>query len=383
MPVRQRKQVKAWTLNKRNLLNLRNLRLKKMKNTFYITIILILIIPSLVLSQSITNVRFHQTDEDQVVITYDITSADGRAFEVELWLSQDGGRSFVMQPMSVSGDVGEKVKGGQGKRIVWDVLSDIRKLEGSLFVFKVIAMAKEMGDKSPGPITGMVFVRIPEGSFMMGSPSNEKGRYKSEGPQHRVTINSFYMQTTEVTQKQWREVMGNNPSNLKGDNLPVGNVSWNDCQEFIKKLNRRDPGKGYRLPSEAEWEYACRAETTTPFNTGSTIGNGPKGLARRKTTSVGSFAPNKWGLYDMHGNVYEWCEDWYHDSYRGSPSNGSAWVSPSGDRRLLRGGSWRSDPRVLPFCSSRRVRPGYPIQHHRFSFVVWRFFQSLILDSVF
>jgi len=170
----------------------------------------------------------------------------------------------------------------------------------------------------------MEFVLIPSGEFIMGSPSNEEGRDRDEGPQHRVRISKgFYMGQTEVTQSQWRSVMSTKPSRFKGNNLPVEQVPWNDAVEFCKKLSQRK-GKTYRLPTEAEWEYACRAGTSTPFNTGSTIstsqanyngnftyGSGQKGVDRQKTTEVGSFAPNSFGLYDMHGNVWEWCSDWY------------------------------------------------------------------------
>ena len=204
------------------------------------------------------------------------------------------------------------------------------------------------GQSVSGPLSGMEFALIPAGSFMMGSPSDESGRDSDEGPQHRVTISSFYMMTTEVTQGMWREVMGSNPSHFKGDNLPVESVSWNDVQEFLTKLNRRDPGKGYRLPSESEWEYACRAGTTTKYHSG----NGESDLGRvgwyrgnsdNRTHPVGQKSPNSWGLYDMHGNVWEWCEDWYHSSYNNAPIDGSAWISPSGSGRVLRGGSWGYD----------------------------------------
>jgi len=197
---------------------------------------------------------------------------------------------------------------------------------------------------------GMKFVLIPDGTFMMGSPSNEPKRYKNER-QHRVTVSRpFYMQTTEVTQKQWRAIMGNNPSYFKGDNRPVERVSWNDAKEFIRKLNRKEGTNKYRLPTEAQWEYACRARTTTPFYTGRCISTNqanydgrpmpgcPKGRERRETTTVGSFPPNKWGLYDMHGNVAEWCHDWRGDYLSGhviDPTGPS-----SGEVRVVRGGFW-------------------------------------------
>jgi len=195
---------------------------------------------------------------------------------------------------------------------------------------------------------GMEFMKIPAGEFMMGSPSGEEGRYDDdEGPVHKVTIEeSYYLGTYEVTQKQWREVMGNDPSNFKGDDLPVEKVSWNDVQEFIEKLNEMEGTNKYRLPSEAEWEYACRAGTTTRYYFG---GDDSKLKAYAwyssnsdETHPVGQKKPNPWGLYDMHGNVYEWCQDRYHSDYNGAPSDGSAWESGGSSRRVGRGGSWIS-----------------------------------------
>lgn len=182
-------------------------------------------------------------------------------------------------------------------------------------------------------------VYIPPGTFMMGSPSNEPER-SSDEKQHKVTLTKgFYMGATEVTQSQWREIMGNNPSSFKGDNLPVEQVSWNDCQEFIRKLNSHEGGNKYRLPTEAEWEYACRAGTATPFYTGDCIstdqanydGNYPvpgcsKGRYRQTTIEAASFSPNAWGLYDMHGNVWEWCRDWYGDYPSGHVTELSFWI---------------------------------------------------------
>ena len=196
---------------------------------------------------------------------------------------------------------------------------------------------------------GMEFIPIPPGSFMMGSPSNESGRYDNE-KQHRVTLTKgFHMQTTEVTQRQWKAVMGNNPSNFKncGDNCPVEEVSWNDVQDFIRKLNQREGGSKYRLPTEAEWEYAARAGTTTRFSFGDDEGRLGEyawysGNSGRKTHSVGQKTPNAWDLYDMHGNVWEWCQDWYGDYPSGSVTDS---IGPSsGSRRVIRGGSWGNKP---------------------------------------
>jgi formylglycine-generating enzyme required for sulfatase activity len=230
---------------------------------------------------------------------------------------------------------------------------------------------------------GMKLVRIPAGEFLMGSPEMEKDRDQIEGPQHKVKITKpFYLGITTVTQEQWRVVMGTNPSAFKGDKLPVERVSWYDCQDFLKKLSAKD-GKTYRLPTEAEWEYACRAGTTTPFNTGETIntdqanydgnhiyGSGEKGVYREKTTPVGTFKPNAWGLYDMHGNVWQWCEDWYdEDYYKNSPVADP--IGPAqGANRVLRGGSWCGVPN---YCRSafRYCRiPSYDVNFPGFRVVL-------------
>ena len=205
-------------------------------------------------------------------------------------------------------------------------------------------------------------VSIPGGSFMMGSPKSEKERLNSEGPQHRCTMVAFFMGKYLVTQAQWKAVaalpqversLKLDPSDFKGDNLPVECVSWHDTVEFCKRLSRKT-GRNYRLPSEVEWEYACRAGTTTPFHFGETMtanlanydgncpyANAPKGEYRRKTTEVGSFPANAFGLYDMHGNVWEWCADPWHKNYQGAPADGRVWESSGNNSaRMLRGGSW-------------------------------------------
>jgi formylglycine-generating enzyme required for sulfatase activity len=186
---------------------------------------------------------------------------------------------------------------------------------------------------------GMEFVWIPPGSFMMGS---EKGR-DDEKPVHHVTINEgFYMGKYEVTQAQWQAVMGDNPSYFKGcDNCPVENVSWDDAQVFINKLNTQNDGYTYRLPTEAEWEYAARAGTTGDYAGDLDAMAWYEKNSGGETHSVGSKQANAFGLYDIHGNVWEWVEDWYHDSYAGAPRDGSAWLSGGKQKyRVLRGGSW-------------------------------------------
>jgi formylglycine-generating enzyme required for sulfatase activity len=211
-------------------------------------------------------------------------------------------------------------------------------------------------------------VSLAAGSFQMGSLSTEAESSDDERPQHPVMLKFFLMGKYPVTQAQWEAVasfpkikidLNPDPSQFKGKNLPVETVSWDEAVEFCARLSKKQ-GRVYRLPSEAEWEYACRGGTKTPFHLGETItpelanydgrtayGQGPKGIYRRKTTEVGSFkVANAYGLYDMHGNVWEWCQDHWHDNYKGSPADGSAWIT-GGDalRRVLRGGSWCSPSR--------------------------------------
>ena len=189
---------------------------------------------------------------------------------------------------------------------------------------KFVAIEKEM-------------VLIPDGTFKMGSPVYEKGRHPSE-LQHEVTISkAFYMGKYEVTQEQWQSLMGNNPSVVKGAKLPVTNVSWEECQEFIKELNEKTKG-GYRLPTEAEWEYACRAGTMKAYSFGNNIIKSDANIAGSSTKVVGSYKPNSFGLFDMHGNIWEWCEDWDGAYLGGAVTNPKGPVN--GNNRVLRGGSF-------------------------------------------
>ncbi|MCF4968959.1 SUMF1/EgtB/PvdO family nonheme iron enzyme [Nostoc sp. CMAA1605] len=215
-------------------------------------------------------------------------------------------------------------------------------------------------------------VQIPGGTFMMGSPKSEKDQGLDESPQHQVRVPGFFMGKYPVTQEQYQAIMGTNPSNFKGDKRPVEQVSWDDAVEFCQKLSQKT-GKTYRLPSEAEWEYACRAGTTTPFYFGETIttdlvnydgnypyGAAPKGEYRKETTNVGIFPPNAFGLYDMCGNIWEWCQDFYNNSYQGAPTDGSAWLTGSNNNlRVLRGGSSYSFPGDCRSANRNRINPGY------------------------
>lgn len=207
-------------------------------------------------------------------------------------------------------------------------------------------------------------VTIPSGSFQMGSGDGDS----DERPVHTVHINSFKMGKYEVTQAQWLAVMGSQPSRFKGINNPVEEVSWDDIQEFIRKLNSHT-GQKFRLPTEAEWEYAARAGSTTKYSWGDTVGNNMAncdGCGSQwddsRTAPVGSFQPNAFGLYDMHGNVHEWLQDCWNGSYSGAPSNGKAWLSGECGLRVLRGGSWSDDPNTM---RSPARASDYAADHHR------------------
>jgi formylglycine-generating enzyme required for sulfatase activity len=260
-----------------------------------------------------------------------------------------------------------------------------------------------------GPVV-LDMLHIPSGHFQMGSPPEERERYSEEGPQHEVLLREFFLARTPITQVQWRAVaewqrqeqeeealwpaeLDPDPvdgleraERFRGQDKPVVNVSWRQAMAFCQRLRLRT-GKNYTLPSEAQWEYACRAGTTTAFHFGETItselanydasytyANGSKGEDRQQTTSVGMFPANAWGLQDMHGNVWEWCLDHWHHSYEGAPTDGSAWVDGEGlngeenseRRRLLRGGSWLRAPRNCRSAYRDWDHPGGRVNYRGF-----------------
>lgn len=246
---------------------------------------------------------------------------------------------------------------------------------------------------------GLEMVAIPGGEFVMGSPESEAERYEDESPQHSVTVSPFFMGRYPVSQAQWRVVAGwepvereleADPSRFKGDDRPVESVSWNHAREFCARLNREArllAGWEYGLPNEAEWEYACRARTTTAFNFGEMIspevanydwGEAYKRVKFEKqkdfegTTPVGSFPANKFGLYDMHGNVCEWCEDQWHDSYDGAPTDGSSWLDRNAERqpeKVIRGGSWIGNPRLCRSADRNYDSAGFDLSDYGFRVV--------------
>lgn len=219
-------------------------------------------------------------------------------------------------------------------------------------------------DTSPAPAPiPMEFVLIPAGSFTMGDPSFEAG--KGAGmPQHKVTISKpFYMGKYEVTQAQWQEVMGDNPAHFNGPNNPVENVSWEDAQEFIRLLNAKEGHNRYRLPTEAEWEYAARAGTSSTYSFGDNINEFAEhgwfnGNAGGKTHPVGEKRPNPWGLYDMHGNVFEWVQDWNGENYYSDKSVTDPKGPATGSHRVIRGGGWAMPAEGCRFDSRGSGVPG-------------------------
>ena len=227
-----------------------------------------------------------------------------------------------------------------------------------------------------GDAVELAMVSIPGGKFTMGAPQEEFESGEDERPRHLVTVKPFFMGRYPITQVQWRAIASRpkikcdldlDPSCFKGNSLPIERVSWYDAEEFCDRLSQKTR-RFYRLPSEAEWEYACRAQTTTPFHFGKTITtplanycgqdqkinarlyrgtyiSEPLGLYRQQTTEVGSFPANAFGLCDMHGNVREWCADYGHENYQSAPLDASAWLNNGNEEyRILRGGSWNSFP---------------------------------------
>jgi formylglycine-generating enzyme required for sulfatase activity len=273
--------------------------------------------------------------------------------------------------------------------------------KGKPFIFEIITVDgngkqnKKSGkgyqkEQDLGNGVKLEMVYIPAGNFMMGSPSGEGE--SNEYSQHPVTIaKPFYLGKYPVTQEQYQAVMGNNPSNFKGAKRPVEQVSWRDAVAFCQKLSE-ETGNNYRLPSEAEWEYACRAETTTAYCFGETLTNELANFnsAIGQTTDVGKYPPNAFGLYDMHGNVWEWCADPWHSDYGKAPTDGSVWDEKYNDNRyqnsadlltksgnddtyrLLRGGSWYYYPRYCPSAFRYSFAPDTRNDYSGFRFVcVW------------
>ena len=286
--------------------------------------------------QTVSNVDAYQEGKN-IIITYDIDKAGSVG---DVYCSTDGGRTWGAPLKQVTGDVNKQVPAGS-HRIVWDVLAEREKLTGANICFKVVANSGRF------TVNGVSFemVRVDGGTFLMGATSEQGSDADSdEKPVHSVTLSGYYIGKTEVTQALWKAVMGSNPSQFMGDDLPVEKVSWDDCQEFIRKLNSMT-GQNFRLPTEAEWEFACRGgNNSRGYKYSGSINLGSvawyDGNSGNKTHPVGTKAPNELGIYDMSGNVWEWCSDWYADYTSYSQTNPKG--PQSGSSRVIRGGSWGS-----------------------------------------
>ena len=314
----------------------------------------------------VTNANAYQeaTAERLVRITYDLAIPGGGTADVWVLISDNGGQTYSIVPKTLSGDVGLGITPGSGKQIFWDPMADLPYAYGTDFRAKVTASTfDEITITLPGDVP-LVLVRIPPGSFLRGSTDDPSWSwcYPCEQPVHEVDIGyDFLMGKFEVTQAQWLAVMGNNPSHFPGEDRPVEQISWDDiCRPggFLERLNALGLGGTFRLPSEAEWEYACRAGTTTRYYFGDSDCEPTAcpscelsgyawwcGNSQFVSHPVGRKMPNGFGLYDMYGNVWEWCQDRWHDDYHGAPTDGSAWESGDSPYRVIRGGKWDRNAR--------------------------------------
>jgi len=352
----------------------------QMKQVFSIIVFLILT-ATFAKAQSVDNIRFEQSGK-QVVIYYDLLGEQGTIWNIEIYCSQDEGTTWGSHLQKLSGEFGNAIMPGTNKQVIWEMLDELDKIEGEIS-FKVEASSKDITETVAGLNMKMTFIK--GGNFQMGSNDGES----AEKPLHNVTVSDFYMGKMEVTLAQFKAFIDatlyttdaekdggsyvwigskykiksgvnwlfngkGSMRSIKEYNHPVNNVSWKDATAFCEWLKKKT-GKTYRLPTEAEWEYACRAGTTTPFNTGNNLTtsqanydgnysykNNAKGIYRKRTISVGSFTPNTWGLYDMHGNVWEWCSDLNGKYDYDNESQTNPIGASYGSFRVLRGGCWNN-----------------------------------------
>ena len=301
--------------------------------------------------QTVSNVDAYQEGKN-IIITYDIDKA---GLVSDVYCSTDGGRTWGEPLKQVSGDVNKQVPAGS-HRIVWDVLSEREKLANANICFKVEVNSGKF------TVNGVSFemVRVEGGTFRIGATAEQgTDAYDWEKPVHSVTLSSYYIGKTEVTQSLWQAVMGTNPSAFKGADLPVECVSWNDCQEFIQKLNSLTC-RNFRLPTEAEWEFACRGGNNSrgyKYSGSNNLGSVAwyDDNSGGQTHPVGSKSPNELGIYDMSGNVWEWCSDWYADYTSYSQTNPTG--PQSGSCRVRRGGTWND---FAGYCRSSYRDDYYP-----------------------
>ena len=333
----------------------------------------------------VSNIQAAQEDHPSkwVVITYDVES-DAEILTITLEMSNDGGESWAVPVRTVEGDVGLGIEPGEGKTIRWDAGTDYPDIINDRMRAKVTAREQgeepEPGEECEFNLTDDVtitMVWIPAGSYMMGRQDGEQDSNDDEDPRHEVNLGyGFWMGKYEVTQAQWEAVTGSNPSYFDGDNRPVETVSWDNIHEdFLSQIEN-----GFRLPSESEWEYACRAETDTRFYWGDDSDHDEIGdyawytsNSNSQTHDVGQKRPNTFGLYDMSGNVWEWCEDVWHGNYNGAPADGSDWTQGGAQHyRVLRSGSWSDNPWHCRSALRSRNSPSHRTSSYGFRLVLVR-----------
>ena len=339
-------------------LNLRTL-LVDASALFALTLLLLYALP--IDAAEVKNIKPSQAG-NRVLFEFDVAGEPKEEADVSITLTING-KTHTSDKLHLEGDFG-KVKAGKGKKIYWNVLQDFPRGFNQEFDFEIVAGGKAFKD----PATGIEMVYVKGGCYQMGDTFGVGE--DNENPVHEVCVDDFYIGKYEVTQGQWKAIMGKNPSYFKdcGDNCPVEGASWNDIQDFINKLNQKT-GKNYKLPTEAEWEYAARSGGKSEKYSG---GNNIDSVAwydknsGNKIHPVGTKQPNGLGIYDMTGNVWEWVNDWHHsDYYKNSPKNNPTGPN-SGTGRVRRGGSWggvtgraRSASRDNDSPGSRLNFPGF------------------------
>lgn len=337
-----------------------------MKHGIAITFIIALIASGAFAQEpEVTNVLAEQRPAPSMMVDvyYDVLDPNGGTMGIALFISFDGGLTFEGPMQAVYGDVGQGILSGVQRHIIWNACIDYPNVQNLAVIPRIEAttFAGFQGEERDFELgnTGVMvtMVWIEPGIFHMGAQGGEEDAYEREYPRHEVTISQgFWLGKYEVTQAQWEAVTGDHPFQFDGHpNRPAETVSWNDIKnEYLPTLNEHEIGNPWRLPTEAEWEYACRAgHDETRFWWGDDPGYTQlgdyawySGNSGNQTHDVGTRDPNPWGLYDMHGNVWEWCEDDWHDNYDGAPVNELPWIdNPRGASRVKRGGGWNYDAR--------------------------------------
>ncbi|MCQ2323358.1 MAG: formylglycine-generating enzyme family protein [Paludibacteraceae bacterium] len=319
--------------------------MKNMKNMKRRSLIIVCLcaVCGMAVAQKVSNVSAEQVGKN-IVVSYDLD----KAATISVCYSTDGGKTYSRPIKQVTGDVGKNVSAGH-KQIIWNVLNEVEKLVCSNLVFKVTA---GRGNET-FTVKGVTFemVKVEGGTFTMGATSEQgNGADSDEKPTHLVTLSDYYIGKYEVTQELWEAVMGNNIRTYYGSTIPMENISWDDCKNFISKLNSllssQLGGKHFALPTEAQWEYAARGGSESrgyKYSGSSTISNIAWYFNNggRSSHTVGMKMPNELGIYDMSGNVWEWCQDWYGSYSSNSQTNPTG--SASGACHVARGGSYLND----------------------------------------